>query len=171
MITKSGGSDTTVPAATQALADLTPQDLMALPTPKERPAWMLTRYPVSMEEFRKLTEAAAKVDRRTMAAATDGAAVDADEAQEFTGDLPEDGAGAAAPASLAPTTLNSFQGIPATGWQPPDNTIAVGPNDVLLGVNTDLAGYSKTGTLKFRWNNMTALFRNVLPSGATIFTR
>ena len=39
----------------------------------------------------------------------------------------------------------------------------------MLGVNTDLAGYSKTGTLKFRWNNMTALFRNVLPSGATIF--
>ena len=45
----------------------------------------------------------------------------------------------------------SFEGIPATAWRPPDNTCAVGPEHVMLAVNTDLAVYAKTGTL--RWAN------------------
>jgi hypothetical protein len=74
-----------------------------------------------------------------------------------------------APPSAAPLTTASFLGIPATGWRPSDTSIAVGQSNVLLGVNTDLAGYSKGGALQFRWNNMITLFKNVLPSGASIF--
>ena len=72
-----------------------------------------------------------------------------------------------APASTAPLTTASFQGVPATGWRPSDTSIAVGQDRALLGVNTDLAGYDKGGALQFRWNNMTALFQNVLPPQST----
>jgi hypothetical protein len=40
---------------------------------------------------------------------------------------------------------------------------------VLLAVNTDLAGYSKTGHQTFRWPNMTTLFGKVVPAGAKLF--
>jgi hypothetical protein len=39
----------------------------------------------------------------------------------------------------------------------------------MVGVNADLAGYNKSGGLRFSWPNMTTLFRPVLPSGATLF--
>jgi len=81
----------------------------------------------------------------------------------------EDQVLAQAPLPAAATTTASFIGVPATGWRPSDTSIAVGLSNVLLGVNTDLAGYNKAGTLQFRWNNMIALFRNVLPTGASIF--
>jgi len=57
----SGASTVPVPSTEQALADLTPQDLMALPR-KERPNWMVTRYPVSMEEFERLNAEAQQPD-------------------------------------------------------------------------------------------------------------
>jgi hypothetical protein len=85
-----------------------------------------------------------------------------------TVDIPE-GEVAVEPEVAAPVTTRSFEGIPQTAWMPPDNTIAVGPNDVLVAVNTDLAGYSKLGALKFRWANMTTLFSSVLPQGASLF--
>jgi hypothetical protein len=40
---------------------------------------------------------------------------------------------------------------------------------VLVAVNVDLAGFRKDGSLRFRWPSMTALFSNVLPSGAGLF--
>src|SRR3712207_8612495 len=36
-------------------------------------------------------------------------------------------------------------------------------------VNTDIAGYTKTGTQRFRWAESAALFGGVLPSGASVF--
>jgi hypothetical protein len=42
-----------------------------------------------------------------------------------------------------------WPGINATGWFPPDPTIAVGPNHVVETVNATLAFYDKSGTLQF----------------------
>ncbi len=169
---ESAGSRDPVAAAEQALSDLTPQDLMALPR-KERPNWMVTRYPVSMEEFERLNAEANQPDARPLEAHYDAAHADvtADTPLASALDLPEDQAAELTPAAAAPSTTASFQGIPATGWRPSDTSIAVGQNNVLLAVNTDLAGYSKAGALQFRWNNMTALFKNVLLAlpGASIF--
>jgi hypothetical protein len=140
---------------------------------------MVTRFPVEMHEYRELLEKAREPARELMAAAAsiDESSPDTDEAkvEELTesvrADLAEDGSSAEdiMPGALAPALRTSFEGIPATGWQPPDNTCAVGPNDVMLAVNTDLAVYSKTGALRFRWANMTTLFQPVLPSGAGLF--
>ena len=167
---ESGGSTIPVAASEQALSALTPQDLMAIPR-KVRPDWMVTRYPVSMAEFEHLNSEAHKPDRSPHDAHADTAFADvtADADAAITIDVPEDQVLAEAPQPAAATTTASFIGIPATGWRPSDTSIAVGLSNVLLGVNTDLAGYSKAGALQFRWNNMITLFRNVLPPGASIF--
>lgn len=165
---ESGGSDE-VEGAEQALADVTPHDFMAVPPTPARPTWMVTRYPFSMDEFRKLKDNANQPDPQPLAAEADASVADADVEAEYEADVPEGGDLAAAPVAFAPITAASFEGLTATGWQPADCTCAAGPNDVLVGVNTDLAGYRRDGTLRFRWVNMTTLFRNVLPAGATIF--
>lgn len=43
-----------------------------------------------------------------------------------------------------------FPGITATGWDPPDPTLATGPNHVVVTVNTSIAFFSKTGTKQFQ---------------------
>ncbi len=43
-----------------------------------------------------------------------------------------------------------WPGIAATGWVPPDPTAAVGPNHVVVTVNSDIAFFSKTGTKLFQ---------------------
>jgi len=58
---------------------------------------------------------------------------------------------------VAGTTLDEARTVPdrlfptigATGWNPPDPTLAVGPNHVVVCVNMTVAFYSKTGTLQF----------------------
>jgi hypothetical protein len=42
-----------------------------------------------------------------------------------------------------------FPAITATGWNPPDPTIAVGPNHVVVTVNSKVAFYTKAGTQTF----------------------
>jgi len=148
---QSGASDTPVPSSEQALSELTPQDLMALPR-KERPTWMVTRYPVSVEEFQQLNEEAVRPDQEPLGALRDVAEadVDIDTQPSFAmADLAEDVPVTTVPTAGAPATTASFQGIPATGWRPSDTSIAVGQSNVLLAVNTDLAGYSKGGALQF----------------------
>ena len=49
--------------------------------------------------------------------------------------------------AAAPTTVASFDGIPATGVLPPDTVGAVGPNNYIQMVNSAFAIYDKTGTL------------------------
>ncbi len=43
-----------------------------------------------------------------------------------------------------------FAGIPATGWPRPDPTLAVGPQHVILAVNSTLAVYDKVGEQCFK---------------------
>ena len=46
--------------------------------------------------------------------------------------------------SLASSAL--FPGISATGWEPPDPDIAVGPNHIVEVVNSSIAIYTKSGS-------------------------
>ena len=168
---ESGGSEVEVVGTEQNLEELTGQELMSLmatvPTP-ERPSWMVTRFPVSMEEFQQLNEAAQTADREFLAAFTDESSADADVEAEYEEDIPEGEEFAAEPGAFAPPIGGSFQGIPQTAYRPPDCTCAVGPNDVMVAVNTDYAVYTKSGTLRRRLN-LSVLFSNVLPSNAGLF--
>lgn len=49
--------------------------------------------------------------------------------------------------SLAPSNITNFAGITYTSWIPPDPTIAVGPNHIVVMVNSSIAIYNKSGTL------------------------
>jgi hypothetical protein len=133
---------------------------------------MLTRFPVDTEEWQRLELEARKPkpQQAALGALADTTTADQDrEVEALIQDPPEGETATAAQVVTAPSTSASFDGIPQTPWRPPDNTIAVGPDDVLIAVNTDLAGYTKTGILRFRWPNMTTLFSSVLPAGATLF--
>lgn len=44
----------------------------------------------------------------------------------------------------------NFVTITATGWVPPDPTLAVGPNHVVVTVNQSIAWYTKSGTQQFQ---------------------
>lgn len=165
------GSIPVVGAARQP-SDLTVEELVALPPRSARPTWMTTRFPVSMEEYRALELAAREPDPQSagVGALVDLTTVDQDrEVEAVSLEAPEGETVALGPVAAAPGFVASFDGIPQTPWQPPDCTIAVGSNDVLVAVNTDLAGYTKGGALRFRWPNMTTLFSPVLPSGASLF--
>ena len=52
----------------------------------------------------------------------------------------------------------SFDGIAQTGWIPPDNNLAVGPNHIVEIVNTSVAMYTKNGTLLTGPTNIPTLF-------------
>jgi hypothetical protein len=134
---------------------------------------MRTRFPVELEEFQRLQEEAQQpgpTGTEAQAAAVDPTTEDEDvEAAEALAVLDPPEGQTVAPGAAAPALTRSFEGIGQTAWRPPDPTMAVGPNHVLVAVNTDLAGYSKGGTLLFRWANMTTLFGPVLPSGASLF--
>ena len=103
-----------------------------------------TRYPISNEEFESLKSAAPKAK---LAKVTAQRAKDSPQAKT------ELSAGPMAAAALepglepvaAPTGSANFAGIAATGWLPPDCTMAVGPQHVLLSVNSSLAIHSKAG--------------------------
>lgn len=171
---QSGGSVAEIPGAAALLDQLSADELFAMfiaePQPNSaRPDWMLTRFPVDMEEFERLNAEANLPEPGPMAAEVDDADVDADVSAEYEAETPEDADGGAQPGAEAPPMTASFEGIPQTAWRPPDNSCAVGPNDVMLAVNTDLAIHDRNGALKVRWANMTPLFRNVLPTGASLF--
>ncbi len=167
-----GAASEPIAAVSRSLDDISIEEMMA-PMPRAvRPDYMVTRYPVEMDEFRSMKDtaeqaAAEPLEPSDAEARADETTADADvEAEEWG--TPED-VEAAGPEAVAPTVRASFEGIGQTAWTPPDPTLAVGPGDVLVAVNTDMAGYSKTGALNFRWPNMTTLFSPVLPSGATLF--
>jgi hypothetical protein len=132
----------------------------------------VTRFPVSMEEFSKLKSRAEKAEpMRTARGAKKSLAqedkiADTMRAAEAEEEFPE--MGMLAKEALAPAFVASFAGIQQTAFRPPDCTIAAGSNEVVVGVNTTMAIYSKSGTLN-RTMDFDSLFRPVIPSGARIF--
>ena len=160
----SGGSDPVPGAARSSLADVSIDELVRRPPQTPGSPLQVTRFPVDLETFYQLSEEAQQPQAPEAADEDQGM----EAATAVVVDPPEDG-GAALPEAAAPAVTRSFDGIPQTAFRPPDNTIAVGPNHVLVAINTDLAGYTKFGSLQFRWPNMTTLFGPVLPSGASLF--
>ena len=69
--------------------------------------------------------------------------------------------------SAAPVAATNFAGITATGWLPPDCTLAAGPAHLLVSVNSSLALYTKAGAAVFQ-RSLTQWFANVA-TGLTIF--
>jgi hypothetical protein len=126
----------------------------------------ITRYPISNEEFLALKAAAPTVKLPKQTA-------------EVAKDLPrkrgELSALAMAPAALepglepvaAPTGSANFAGIETT-WLPPDCTIAVGPQHVLVSVNSSLAVYNKTGGAPVLQRTLSQWFANVVQN-MTVF--
>jgi len=155
------------------LSELTNEQLLAYPADNETITWKNTKYPVDRAEFEAMSLAADDADPQTLDALEDQAPdedIDAIVAAVEHGDeIAEDFSDSAAPLpdATAPAKLRNFRGTPDTGWRPPDNTLGVGSNRVVTAVNVDLAGYTKSGSLSFRWPNMTTLFGSVTPSGLT----
>lgn len=72
------------------------------------------------------------------------------------------------PPADAPSVSRNFNGIAATGWIPPDCTMAAGPNHVLLSVNSSVAVYDKNTGAALLQRTLTQWFANMVPN-FTIF--
>lgn len=137
----------------------------------DRPRPATTRYPVSHEEFLELKGG---IERSKAKPAKPGTTLSADKgrrggpARLGAGAMLMAGAPATGPEAAAPVQLTNFPGIPATGWLPPDCTMAAGPSHVLLSVNATLAVYNKTGGAPLKTVTLTTWFQNVI-TNAKIF--
>lgn len=127
-----------------------------------------SRYPIPEAEFVALKESAG---RSRLARGTATWAVDAPPrggaAKRAPGETPADPA-PGMPQARAPAAAASFDGIAATGWLPPDCTLAVGPEHVLVAVNSSVAIHAKTGGTALLGRTLTGWFANVA-QGLTIF--
>ena len=139
--------------------------LATIPEARE-PRPYKTRYPIPEPEFIKLKERAHKVK---LARGKATAAPDTGRKAELPATA---GALRMADAAMEPapalTAGASFAGIAATGWLPPDCTMAVGPTHVLLSVNSSVAIYPKAGGAALIQRTLTQWFSNVV-QGLTIF--
>ena len=125
-----------------------------------------SRYPISNETFEALKSAAPKAKLPKVTAEL---ARDKGKKSELSSLPPA--AAALAPGSepvAAPAASANFAGIAATGWLPPDCTMAVGPQHVLASVNSSAAFYSKAGGAALMQKTLTQWFANVV-QGLTIF--
>lgn len=68
-----------------------------------------------------------------------------------------------------PELLISFQNPGTCGCEPPDPILAVGPSQVLTGINDDVRAFTKSGTLIWS-TNWEAFFASVNPAGSGSFT-
>jgi len=124
-----------------------------------------SRYPISNEAFESLKSAAPKAKLPKVTAQR---ALDKGKKTELSALTM---APALAPGSepvAAPSGSTNFAGIAATGWLPPDCTMAVGPQHVLASVNSSVAFYSKAGGAALMQKTLTQWFSNVV-QGVTIF--
>ena len=84
------------------------------------------------------------------------AAPEADRDRQF---FPEAAlAGGAGPATAATASPVSFDGIPATGWVPPDAVGDIGPNHYIQAVNISFAIYDRAGNTLVGPSPINALF-------------
>jgi hypothetical protein len=138
----------------------------------DRPRPSPTRYPIDLETFRSLKEEA--WTSKTGNAAKSDSTIVSDKAKKKPGTVDEAAiAGAigapltSGPVSSAPPLLTSFPGISATGWFPPDCTLAAGPDHILVSVNATVGIYSKAGGAALT-KTLTSWFSNVI-ANAKIF--
>ncbi len=124
-----------------------------------------TRYPIPQATFDALKSAAPKAKLKATSATV------AKDGPPKRGAAARSAPGAAAPGqepSAAPVATANFAGLAATGWLPPDCTLAVGPAHALVAVNSSMAVYNKTGGAALLKRTLTQWFANVV-QGMTIF--
>lgn len=138
----------------------------------DRPRPSPTRYPIPHEQFLELKGG---IERSRARVAKTGTTLSADRGRKggpavmAAGAMLMAGAPVASgPESAAPVMLTSFPGIPATGWLPPDCTMAAGPAHVLLSVNATVAVHGKQGGAPLKSVTLANWFQNVI-SNAKIF--
>ena len=120
------------------------------------------RYPISEAKFEELKEAAhkKKIDKGDATLAKDkGNKV------ELAGGAMAAFAPAGGPVAAAPIAATNFAGITATGWLPPDCTMATGPSHVVLSVNSSIAIFNKAGGAALLQRTLTVWFRRLLCRG------
>jgi len=121
-----------------------------------------SRYPISNEAFEALRAAAPKAKLPATTAVRSKDALRRKPALEAMAAM-----GPGLEPAAAPVGSANFAGIAATGWLPPDCTMAVGPSHVLASVNSSMAVYTKAGVQVLQ-RTLTQWFANVV-SGLTIF--
>lgn len=143
-----------------------PEALAPMMAEVDEPRPYATRYPISNEAFQSLKDAApkAKLPKSTAELSQDSR----HKKEELSAvaallAAPEPGLEPAA----APTGSANFPGL-ATTWLPPDCTMAVGPQHVLVSVNSSMAIYGKAGGPPALQRTLTQWFANVV-QGMTIF--
>jgi hypothetical protein len=145
--------------------------LSAAPSVPEvtRPRPSTTRFPIGVEEFLTLKSRAADPDSLSVDKPASTLVSDQGEKFELASTTMADllTAGPAGPVSAAATAVN-FAGISATGWLPPDCTIAVGQQHVLVAVNSSVHIYGKAGGAPALQRTLTQWFSNAI-QGAKIF--
>lgn len=144
-----------------------PEALAAAYPEVNEPRPYTSRYPISNEAFEELKAEApkAKLPKGTAEAVKDSTKKKEELAATAMASR------ALAPGlepAAAPTGSANFAGLTATGWLPPDCTMAVGPEHVLLSVNSSVAIYSKTGGNALLQRTLSVWFSNVV-QGITIF--
>ena len=130
-----------------------------------RPRPSPTRYPISHDVFLKIKTAAKT--RRVAASAKRSAVVVHDRRRRSPVAAERAAPGEAAPAlATAPggpiSVVASFPGISATGWLPPDCTLAVGPRHVVVSVNATVSVYARTGGAPTLTHTLVAWFASVI---------
>jgi hypothetical protein len=156
------------PRGTVMTLDFGPQAAAAAAAIVEKiePRPYTTRYPIPDEQFANLKTSAAKsrVPKGPVTASPDTGA----KAETLGGAPLQLPAVAALEPSAAPNPSSNFAGISATGWIPPDCTMAVGPAHVLLSVNSSVAIYNKAGGSLVLQRTLTQWF-GALATGLTVF--
>jgi hypothetical protein len=155
----------------QAVATAFAAEVGGGPAEYDRPRPATTRYPIDLTSFETLKGTARKLklprpkgemtmarDKGRKPKAVTAAAVAAAVAAPLD----------AGPTAAAPGTVGAFGGIAATGWAPPDCTLAAGPAHLLAAVNSTVHVYAKTGGAPVLQRTLTAWFSNVI-SQAKIF--
>lgn len=124
-----------------------------------------SRYPIPEARFKKLKAAASKTKLAKKAATI---AKDSGKKKELSATAIPEMPMAGGPVAAAPLPSTNFAGFAATGWIPPDCTMATGPNHVMVSVNSSVAVHNKAGGAVLLSRTLTVWFSNVI-QGATIF--
>lgn len=138
----------------------------------DRPRPATSRYPIPHEQFLELK---GRVEQSKAKPAKPGTTLARDKGRKDGPAMLSAGAMlmagapvATGPTAAAPVMLTSFPGIPATGWLPPDCTLAAGPSHVLLSVNATVSVCNKAGGAPLKTVTLANWFANVI-TNAKVF--
>jgi hypothetical protein len=151
-----------IPSAVLALSDAPGPQEMNAPRPSSE------RYPIPNAAFQQLKEKSSRSQLPKKAATISKDSTRAKEEVSLMAEYPSAVADTPSGPGNALAAFKNFAGISATGWIPPDCTMAVGPTNVLISVNSSVQVHDKyTGTVLLQ-RTLTQWFANLVPN-FTIF--